>query len=76
MFIALGGEGLFAYAHLQVPLSFAGGGLVYPFDIHLLEWTFDALDDDSAPERFFGALPGFYNSTFSRPVSLPAFRSS
>ena len=31
-------------------------------DIRIFDWTFNALDDDNELERFFEAIPGFFNS--------------
>jgi hypothetical protein len=31
-------------------------------DVHILDWTIDALNDDDKLEKFFGAVPGFFNS--------------
>ena len=31
-------------------------------DVNILGWTIDALDDDDRLERFFEAIPGFFNS--------------
>ena len=31
-------------------------------DVHILDWTIDALNDDDKLEKFFEAVPGFFNS--------------
>jgi hypothetical protein len=35
-------------------------------DSHVLEWTFDALDEDHELERFFEGIPGLYTSRVFR----------
>jgi hypothetical protein len=31
-------------------------------DAHILDWTASALGDDDSLEKFFEAIPGFFNS--------------